>query len=310
MVISKALKDNFSSGKVNLVESSALLNPYAKWMQSPNIPKINKAPINLENMDDILESDPDVKEWFKKIQIDTNKRESVVPCFFPDTLKTYEYYSCSYKCPERFVYALLSSYDMKFQIYSEESKKDAIHDVLQGTLGKFKDIFKASIYRSYGLKKNQIYDSILSLDPANNTSVKNISFIPALHMISEFIEKNIIILRKFNYEWACLYKPERDTCILWEDGVDVGFIRNSNNTSIEVKYVLNHSIDIDSNRTTNIRINSNDTKRKILSDIKKMTFVNLKEYAENNNISLIDETGELLKKNELLVRIINFIVEN
>ena len=70
MKLPTTLYNYFNQGRDNLEISSALLNPYAKWMQSPNIPKNSCLPIALTTVESEKFHDSTVDEWFQ--QINTN----------------------------------------------------------------------------------------------------------------------------------------------------------------------------------------------------------------------------------------------
>lgn len=309
MSIPKELRDNFQHGKTNLVDSSALLNPYARWMQSPNIPRVTKTPICLDSLDDIVESDPDIKEYLKKIKTETTKREIFVPTFFPCQLRTKEYYAGCFKCPYRYIHALMVCHNKNYQLFSEQSQKDFIQEIILNATTDFKKIYDVSVFRLYKKKKSQIYDTLSNLKPTVNKTFKNESIIATLHIIGESLNKNIIIVRKFNYEWACIFKPERETYILWEDGIDVGFLCHMNRIPIDIYHILSSKLDIDSNRTILMKISSNDDKKKELIKIKHMNYEDLKDYAIKLEVGVLDEVGKILKKQTLLNKIIESIVE-
>ena len=65
MPLPTILYNYFNQGREQLEMSSALMNPYAKWMQSPNIPRNKCLPIALGNVEVHAESEPTVDEWFQ-----------------------------------------------------------------------------------------------------------------------------------------------------------------------------------------------------------------------------------------------------
>ena len=82
MPVSTLLYNYFNQGRENLELSTALLNPYAKYMQSPNIPKNTKLPIAIDMLDSTRETDPTVEEWFQQLESNTRKTQLPVPLFF------------------------------------------------------------------------------------------------------------------------------------------------------------------------------------------------------------------------------------
>ena len=298
MPLPSSLRDHFSNGRVNLSETTALLNPYARWMQSPNIPRISKAPIMLDEFETIIESDPAIDDWIFKLKSESSKQELPVPCFFPDSYKTPVYYTNIYKCPERFIYALLSAHDSCFPLYSDACKRNAVSKLITNVLSNFYNIYNVSVFRLYKKTKPQIYNS-LSKSPS----------IPELHVISEFLKVNIIIVRKFNYEWACIYDSDRKTYCLWEDERNVGSIRHiTDGGNINIENMLINKLDIDGERSRMIKINSDVDKREILKSLKSYNTSELSEYAKRNNILTRNEDGIALKKEELFKRVLETIL--
>tara|TARA_Y100000389_G_scaffold204224_1_gene255686 strand:- start:19460 stop:20359 length:900 start_codon:yes stop_codon:yes gene_type:complete len=296
-MIPPSLRENFNSGKSALECSTAILNPYAKWMQSPNIPRITRCPIVLENIEDIIEADPDIKEMLGKLKKDTQKREDVLPEFFPREFIKQNYFTQSFNNPDRFLYALLSAHDITFNYISETCKQEEIYKFITNVKLNFKDYYDSSIFRLYKKTKSQIYSSF-----EKNPSVST------LHVISNYIKKNIIILRKYNYEWACIYDPSLDTYCLWEDDNKVGYIRNDKNSFVDVDIILKYSFDIDEERTMIMNIYNNETMKTLYLKLKKMNFEDLKNFAKENNISLFEEDDSLLKKDKLFKSIVSSVI--
>lgn len=293
MPLPPSLRDNFASGRENLSETTALLNKFAKWLQSPNIPRMSKAPIMMEEMESIIEKDPELEDWLFKLQSEQSKQELPVPKFFPEFYKTPEYYTNIYKCPDRYIYALLSAHDSCFPLYSNACKKDAVSKMKTHVLSKFYDIYNAPTFRLYKKTKSELYNAI-----SNNPGI------PELHMISETLNVNIIVLRQFNYEWASVYNPERITYCLWESDVDVGAIRHVTlGGKLKIESILKDKIDIDEDRTLSLHINSNKKSMEAMKGIKLMNMNDLKEYCKSNDMHVFDGDGVPYKKNELLNRI-------
>ena len=82
MPLPTILYNYFNQGREQLEMSSALMNPYAKWMQSPNIPRNTCLPIALGNVEVHGESEPNVDEWFKNFEMNSIKLQLPVPKFF------------------------------------------------------------------------------------------------------------------------------------------------------------------------------------------------------------------------------------
>lgn len=297
MPVPANLRDHFSNGRINLSETTALMNPYAKWMQSPNIPRISKVPIMLDEFETIKESDPSIDDWIFKLKNETSKQEIPIPSFFPESYKISKFYTNIYKCPERFIYALLSAHDSCFPLYSDACKREAVFKLITEVSLNFYDIYDVNVYRLYKKTKPQIYKS-LTKSPG----------VPELHVISEVLNVNILIMRQYNYEWASFYNIERPTYCLWVNGTDVGAIRDSKNGgNIDVQCILNEKLDINPSRTRLIELNRDEETRETIKELRTYNVIELKEYAKERNIGIFDENGLPLKKEILFNNVIESI---
>ena len=84
MRLPTTLYNYFNQGKETLEMSSALMNPYAKFMRSPNIPKNTCLPIALNTVETCIQNvEPTVDEWFKNLEMNTKKTQLLTPSFFP-----------------------------------------------------------------------------------------------------------------------------------------------------------------------------------------------------------------------------------
>ena len=90
MPLPTILYNYFNQGREQLEMSSALMNPYAKWMQSPNIPRNTCLPIALGNVEVHGESEPNVDEWFKNFEMNSIKLQLPVPKFFPQEYQNFD----------------------------------------------------------------------------------------------------------------------------------------------------------------------------------------------------------------------------
>ena len=284
MVLPTNLYNYFNQGRENLEMLSSLMNPYAKWMQSPNIPKNIHLPIALENIEAVRECEPTVNEWFDQLESNNRKLHTKVPLFFPIYYHNSNFFSSIHKGEKKWTEALLSHEDKMFNLYSDNSKQKAILDFTISATNKFPKIYNHKIFHLYKEKKSEIYSSLFK-----NTSSAG------LHIYSIILDKNILILRNLGYEWCCLYCPLKDTICLWEDGTDVGSIMTNENISIDIEEILNTKMDLYSDRTKSINISSNETNLKKLRELGKKTMIDLKKEADDKGIN-----NKNIKKDELI----------
>ena len=297
MPLPTTLYNYFSQGRENLEMSSALMNPYAKWMQSPNIPRNTCLPIALENIESQVECDPTVDEWFKNFDMNAINNQLPTPKFFPEQYQTIKHYSTIHKGEQRWINALLCANDPHYMIYSDASKNKAIQDLITKATSIFPKIYDASVFRLYDLKKSQIYASLFK-----NTT-------PAgLHIFSSVINKNIIIMREIGYEWSSKYSMDRDTLCLWENAGDVGCIVNIENIGIDIKHILSTKMDIFEDRTKRINMAYNKEALKKSRELSKLNISDLRENATNSGIS-VENDGKFLKKQELVDNLLENFME-
>ena len=120
MPFSTILVNYFNQGRDKLEYSTALLNEYAKYMQSPNIPKNVHLPIALDNTDLIQEQDRSVIEWFNELEAQMKRTTNTIPLFFPIDYHTHDnkYLSTIHKGEDKWIKALLASEDKMYNMYS------------------------------------------------------------------------------------------------------------------------------------------------------------------------------------------------
>ena len=288
MPLPTTLYNYFNQGRENLEMSSALMNPYAKWMQSPNIPRNTCLPIALENIESQMECDATVDEWFKNLDMNTINNQLPTPKIFPEQYQTIKYYSTIHKGELRWINALLCANDPHYMVYSDASKNKAIQDLITKATSIFPKNYDASVFRLYGLKKGQIYASLFK-----NTT-------PAgLHIFSSVINKNIIIMREIGYELTSKYSLDRDTLCLWENAGDVGCIVNIENIGIDTTHIFSTKIDIYEDRTKRIHMAYNKDALKKSRELSKLNIGDLRQNATDSGVS-VEMDGKFLKKQELV----------
>lgn len=290
MPLPATLFNSFNQGREKLEMSSAVLNQYAKWMQSPNIPRSVRLPIALENIESTIENDPTVDEWLSKLESNTRKTQKPVPLFFPRNYHSSQYYSTEFKGEDRWINAILSGIDHMFPIYSDSSKDKTQQDLKTKATTMFHKLFDADVYRLYKEKKPEIYSSLF-----RNTT-------PAgLHIFSNVVDKNIIVLRDYGYEWCSYVSKERDTLCLWEKEGDMGVLIDSQqNGNIDITDILRSKTDLFEKRTNKIKIASNKETLQRCRELTKKTVEELQKKSEEKGLEISGEDGKKLRKQELI----------
>jgi len=297
MKLPTTLYNYFNQGRNNLEISSALLNPYAKWMQSPNIPKNSCLPIALTTVESEKFHDSTVDEWFQ--QMNTNLLKQLpVPNHFPTEYKDSKYYSLIKKGKNRWLHGILSSHDNLFELYSEQSKEREINEFINKATNLFFNIYNVNIFRVYGEKKAEIYSSLFK-----NTSSAG------LHIFSIIIDKNIIVMHEFGYELCCNYDKSKKNILLYSipNSDNVGCIINNNESgNIDVLPILEKQLDLYPQRTNKIKIMSDANsliKYKILN---KKKLSEIRNESEDNGLSIFNNNDEKkLSKDELITQLLN-----
>ena len=268
MPLPTTLYNYFNQGKANLEMSSALMNPYAKWMQSPNIPRNACLPIAIESIESAREGEPTVDEWFQQLESNTRKTQLPVPLFFPRSYQTPPNYYCTeFRGEDRFIQAILSANDPMYSMYSASLKQQAILKFIEEATNVFPRVYNAAVFRLYKEKKAQIYGALF----------KNASS-AALHVYSIVLNKNILVLRDIGYEWCSKVIPVRETICLWEKDKEVGaLIDTESKGHIDVDEIVNTKMDVYETRTKNVEIASNARLLAKNRELSKKTVAQLKE---------------------------------
>jgi|TARA_B000000565_G_scaffold62565_1_gene41551 hypothetical protein len=291
------------SSNESLKEKGCLekLHKYAKWMQSASIPQnarlsiddnvnIGKSP----SMNNIIE-----KEWDKSV--------CNLPDFIPFEYKTSSYYTVSFNGRERLLHALMSAHENKWLVYPEKTKEDIIFQLKIKLSEYFQQHFTYSIYKNYklnekSLNKNTLYTLIRTDDMDTHPGI--------IHLISEYLNLNIVVINKEGYNLYCNWIPERCSVFLWDDGHNAGCILHKNCTE-HLRPVLNkddhpiflHLNDLNSKRTQEINIASQPEIKNFYSKIKKMTMKEIEEVSQKRGIDIQSK-----KKNELIGEIMEQIL--
>lgn len=291
------------SSNESLKEKGCLekLHKYAKWMQSASIPQnarlsiddnvnIGKSP----SMNNIIE-----KEWDKSV--------CNLPDFIPFEYKTSSYYTVSFNGRERLLHALMSAHENKWLVYPEKTKEDIIFQLKIKLSEHFQQHFTYSIYKNYklnekSLNKNTLYTLIRTDDMDIHPGI--------IHLISEYLNLNIVVINKEGYNLYCNWIPERCSVFLWDDGHNAGCILHKNCTE-HLRPVLNkddhpiflHLNDLNSKRTQEINIASQPEIKNFYSKIKKMTMKEIEEVSQKRGIDIQSK-----KKNELIGEIMEQIL--
>ena len=288
MPLPTTLYNSFNLGRNNLELSSTLMNPYAKWMQSPNIPRNTHLPIALENIESTIEKEPTVSEWFDQLESNNRKLHTPVPMFFPMKYHNSTYFSTIHKGELKYIEALLAANDKMFTMYSDNLKQKQVREFIISVTNKFPKIYNTNVLRYYKQKKAEIYSSLFK-----NTG-------PAgLHICSIFLDKNIVLVSEFGYELCSLFLPLRNTICLWQHNGDVGAVLKSNGQAIDIDDIFSTKMDLQETRTKNIKIASNDSNLKKLRQLGKKNMIQLKDEAIEASLPT-SENGKSLKKQELI----------
>ena len=288
MPLPTTLYNSFNLGRNNLELSSTLMNPYAKWMQSPNIPRNTHLPIALENIESTIEKEPTVSEWFDQLESNNRKLHTPVPMFFPMKYHNSTYFSTIHKGELKYMEALLAANDKMFTMYSDNLKQKQVRELIISVTNKFPKIYNTNLLRYYKQKKAEIYSSLFK-----NTG-------PAgLHIYSIFLDKNIVLVSELGYELCSLFLPLRNTICLWQHNGDVGAVLKSNGQAIDIDDIFSTKMDLQETRTKNIKIASNESNLKKLRQLGKKNMNQLKDEAIEASVPT-SENGKSLKKQELI----------
>ena len=301
MPLPTTLYNYFNQGKANLEMSSALMNPYAKWMQSPNIPRNACLPIAIDSIENAIEGEPTVDEWFQQLESNIRKTQLPVPLFFPRCYHTSNYYSTEFRGDDRFIQAILSANDPMYSMYSTSLKQQSLQKFIEEATNIFPKVYNSAIFRLYKEKKAYIYSALFK----NTTPA-------ALHVYSIVLNKNILVMRDIGYEWCCKVIPTRDTICLWEKDTEVGsLIDTESKGHIDVNEIINTKIDVYAARTKNMDIATNSRLLAKNRELSKKTVAQLKiEIAEVENGDMGNNINCGLKKQDLIDSLLNQFINS
>lgn len=295
MKLPTTLYNSFNQGRDKLEFSCALLNPYAKWMQSPNIPKNSCLPIALTSIESENFHDSTVDQWFK--QLNTNLLNQLqIPTHFPTNYNDSKYYSLLKKGNHRWMHAILSCNDNLFELYSEQSKERGITDFITNATNLFFDIYNVNIFRVYREKKAEIYSSLFK-----NTSSAG------LHIFSIIINKNILVMHEFGYELCCNYDKSKKSICLYSipNSDNVGcVINNDENGNIDITPILSTRVDLYESRTNKIKIMSNENTLIKYKSLNKQKLSDIRNESQENGLSIYNDEKKL-SKDELIAQLLN-----
>ena len=153
MVFSKLLLNSFEIGRENLVLKTGVLNEYAKFMQSPNIP-LNG------NMVILIDDDQNDQQ-----------KENIVETFgslndkLPDYLEklNLNIKSISFKKKD-WIHSILTFLDSNFPIYSETSKESMRKDFKCKIEESFSSTYNSKIFNEYKIKKGDLYSKCCEIE--------------------------------------------------------------------------------------------------------------------------------------------------
>lgn len=290
MPLPTILFSNFNNGKQNLDISTSKLNEFAKWMQSPNIPQNTHLPIAMDQLEAVKETDPTASEWLNQLESNNRKNELPLPLFFPRSYHDSNYHTTQFKDDKKWVRALMAANDLLFNIYSENSKDRIIGDIITKAANVFPKLYDAPVFRLYKEKKAEIYSSLFK-----NTT-------PAgLHVYSMVLDKNILVLREYGYEWCSYVSKSRDTLCFWEKNGEMGVaIDMKQKGSFDVDEILLKKMDLYEERTKKITIASNKETLQKCRDLMKKNVQELQQSATDKGIQIEDDEGKKLKKQQLI----------
>lgn len=290
MPLPTILFSNFNNGKQKLEVSAAKLNEFAKWMQSPNIPRSTHLPMAIEHLETVKDTEPTVSEWLNQLESNTRKNELPMPLFFPRSYHTSKYFTTQFKNNDKWIRGLMTANDPLFSVYSENSKAKIIRDFITKATNIFPKMYDASVFRLYKEKKPEIYSALFKdATPAG------------LHVFSMVLDKNILVVREYGYEWCSYVSKARDTLCFWERNDDMGVAINTElKGSFDVDEIILRNLDLYEERTKKIKIASNKETLQKCRDLMKKTVQELQQSATDQGVEIEDEDGKKLKKQELI----------
>ena len=268
MVFSKLLLNSFEIGRENLVLKTGVLNEYAKFMQSPNIP-LNG------NMVILIDDDQNDQQ-----------KENIVETFgsLNDKLPGYleklnlNIKSISFKKKD-WIHSILTFLDSNFPIYSETSKESMRKDFKCKIEESFSSTYNSKIFNEYKIKKGDLYSKCCEIE--YNDAV--------LHVISDYLQVNVSVLNKFGYRDTCALTEDRKSIVLFETDDEIGCLLEDCDV-ISTTFPI-----IEELRSKRISIYTNKETSEKYSKVLRMTKKQLEVLAGNYSISCADK-----KKNEIL----------
>jgi hypothetical protein len=276
-------------------------------LQSKNIPKNQKLPENYCETTSSLYKNLKFMNDFSNIK-DIFDSSFELPDFIPDYYVKNGYYTIKNNEQEKNLHAILSFIDPTFYSFPTKTKNKILVELKRELSLNFDTLYNHAIFRYYKVSRNELYAS-LSRDDLKIS-------IPFLHLISEYLKVNIIILYRENvYEFASYFCKCKPTIILWDDATMAGCLIHTNEEKYLLPYrekeedmrthpVFSQMKDIYSERTENIKIISEPEKNKLKKTLTKMKVLEIKKIALEKSLSL-SRDNKNKTKNELIQELIH-----
>jgi hypothetical protein len=294
------------------------LNIYSSQLQSNSIPNNRKISIDANMNPSIAKTssvDNDVIQTFE-----TSEK---LPNFMPFEYKNSDnYFTVPFSGTEQKLHAIMTANDPIWIVLSKKTQNSILYNFKISISTEFNKLYKYQIYRHYFVKSG---DEQLT----NNDNQKNGRDIlynafskddveissPYLHMISDFLDVNIIQMYDYGYEWVSLFIRERATLILWTHDGKSGCLLHKNKKNHlspinENSSLFLNSADIYGERTEKINIESDPIKKKYLTLLKKQKKCEIEKIALSKSLNIFKEKSNssenppssqvLLSKDEII----------
>lgn len=274
MKFPEALVKNFHAGRMHTHTFTSALNPYAKYMQSPNIPKNKKLRIVLESSQDLYDNDTHIDDFF-------NNFESMIT-ETPDFVKNFDMPTQSFNDEFKWYKAILFGLHPDILLWSQTTMQKNIENLKEKLRIAVHAIDK-ELLKLYKIKKENYLSDIEAFSGQPHV----------FHLMSIIIDKNIVIRRQFDYEWVSFIDPHRECILVWEHDTHVGSIRV---VYPRIADYISQSVDIHPEMTFILTFMHHINLYAEYKNLLKLTLVELKK--------IIGDTTKK-KKKEIIEEIIN-----
>ena len=290
-------KDDKITTRMN--ENIESMKEYSQFIQSKNIPANKRLSINycykndsIKFEDENFQSEPLPDFFSTDFSFEKKSDEKFSEDKFSDEKFSEEdFFTIPFTGNEQKLHAIMTANDPAWVVFSKSSQNKILYNFKIKLSTEFNSLYKRSIYKQYD--DSQLYNSLMRDDVDISAAY--------LHLVSDYLNVNILQVYLHGYEWVSLFNPNRATLLLWTHEDRSGCVLHTDGKShlqlFEVnKLLLKNLDDVQPDRIFKMNIELNPLKKKYLTELRKKSKAELCEIAELKNISTDKKKDDIIKE--------------